>query len=107
MGSALDILQAGRPPRGVFLDYPLGHTAGRPFDADNQRAVVRDALRAFESIQTPGEIVALDYQWSDNDGWKAENSDASTGDFRPPRSTEPRYQTENDRVLAEAAGADA
>ena len=30
LGSARDITQAGRPPRMVFLDYPLGHSAGRP-----------------------------------------------------------------------------
>ena len=27
-GSALDILQAGQPPRSVFVDYPLGHSVG-------------------------------------------------------------------------------
>ena len=76
-------------------------------DAENQRAVVRDALQAFESIETPGEIITLDYRWSQDDAWKAQSSDASTGDARPPRSTEPVYQTENDRVMAKAAGAHA
>ena len=43
LGSALDILQAGAPPRSVFIDYPLGHSAGKPFD----RAESEQAIRAL------------------------------------------------------------
>ena len=107
MASALDIIKAGRPPRAVFLDYPLGHTAGRPFDRDEQRAVLRDALEAFEAIDTPGAIQRLGYRWSDSDDWKHNDADASTGDSRAPRGTEPQYQTESDRTVAEAAQASA
>lgn len=101
IGSALDIMQAGRPPRGVFVDYPLGHTAGRPFDPDNQRAIIRDALLAFESITTPGEIKHLDYRWSDSDDWKTKETDSSSGDTRAPRDVSPQYQTASDRIAAE------
>jgi hypothetical protein len=101
IGSALDILQAGRPPRGLFVDYPLGHSVGRPFDRENQRAIVGDALAAFELITTPGEIRHLDYQWSDNDDWKTQATDSSSGDTRAPRDTSPQYQTAGDRIAAE------
>jgi len=74
---------------------------GRPFDAGNQRDVVRDALAAFESITTPGEILTLDYRWSDSDRWKAETTDTSSGDTRAPRDLSPQYQTLADRVAAE------
>ena len=101
MASALDIIEAGRPPRTVFLNYPLGHTVGRPFDAEDQLRVVSDALRAFETIREPGEIVRLPYRWPD-EHWVRE---ASTDplDSRSPRDTTPRYQTEEDRRLAEAS----
>ncbi len=105
MASALDIIEAGRPPRAVFLDYPLGHTAGRPFDRDDQRAILRDALAAFEAIETPGAIERLEYRWADSDDWKQSDADASTGDSRAPRGTEPQYQTEADRIAAESAQA--
>jgi hypothetical protein len=101
VGSALDIMRAGRPPRGVFVDYPLGHSVGRPFDAANQRAIIRDALAAFESITTPGEIKHLDYRWSESDSWKTEATDASSGDSRAPRDLSPQYQSPADRVAAE------
>ncbi len=101
VGSALDIMRAGRPPRGVFVDYPLGHSVGRPFDAANQRAIIRDALAAFESITTPGEIKHLDYRWSKSDSWKTEATDASSGDTRAARDLSPQYQSPADRVAAE------
>jgi len=102
IGSALDIMEAGRPPRGVFVDYPLGHTVGRPFDVENQRAIMRDALNAFENIETPGEIIALDYRWDDRGDWKTAATDTRSGDTRAPRDTSPQYQCEADRVAAEA-----
>jgi hypothetical protein len=101
VGSALDILEAGNAPRSVFVDYPLGHTVGRPFDPANQQAIVRDTLAAFESITTPGEIVQLDYRWSDSDAWKTEASDTKGGDTRAPRDLNPQYQSDSDRIAAE------
>jgi len=97
-------LQAGRPPRGVFVDYPLGHSVGRPFDTDNQRAIIRDALLAFETITTPGEIQHLDYRWSDDDSWKTAATDNSSGDTRAPRDVSPQYQIDSDRIAAEQHG---
>ncbi len=107
VGSALDILRAGQPPRSVFVDYPLGHSVGRPFDADNQRLIVNAALDAFETIRVPGSIIELDCRWSDDDSWQHEASDTSSGDTRAPRDETPQYQCEDDRVAAERAGANA
>lgn len=106
LGSALDILQAGRPPRAAFVDFPLGHSSGPPFDEAQQYAIVRDAMRAFEAAETPEQIVALDVAWPDGDGWKAASTDADQGDTRAPRDLTPRYQTDEDRLLAEACAAD-
>ena len=100
LASALDIIQAGRPPRAVFLDYPLGHTAGRPFDFDDQRAVVGAAMSAFESIVEPGGIVHLDRRWGDDEQWR-HRAVGGSGDMRTPRYTTPQYQCESDRIAAE------
>jgi hypothetical protein len=105
VGSALDILQAGQPPRAVFVDYPLGHSVGRPFDADNQRMIVNAALDAFETIRTPGSIIELDCRWSDDDSWQREAADTNSGDTRAPRDETPQYQSDDDRLAAEKAGA--
>lgn len=102
IASALDIIEAGRAPRTVFVDYPLGHTAGRPFDPADQKRIVTSALDALVSITTPGQIITLPAHWSEDNTWRAEAVDPGQGDTRQPRDTTPRYQYEADRVLAEA-----
>ena len=83
MTSAYDITQAVNPPRAVFVNYPLGHQTGKPDDPENQRAIVRDALSAFETISKPGTIVELPYVWDPNDR-RWEETDYTPG-FLPPR----------------------
>jgi hypothetical protein len=83
MTSALDITQAVNPPRAVFVNFPLGHQTGKPHQPDLQRQIVRDALKAFETIACPGTIVELPYVWDPDDRqWEATDY---TGDFLPPR----------------------
>ncbi len=101
LASALDIVKAGRAPRTVFVDYPLGHTAGRPFDPDDQKRIVGSALEALTTTSTPGEIISLPCEWNEGHAWRAEAVDPSQGDVRQPRDTTPRYQYDSDRVLAE------
>ena len=101
LASALDVIEAGKPPRVAFLDYPLGHSAGRPFEPENQRRVLRDALEAFEAIREPASVVRLPYRWSDAGDWKPQDGNPRRGDVRAPRGTEPVYQTEADRRAAE------
>ncbi|MGO9452878.1 MAG: hypothetical protein ACLQDV_17855 [Candidatus Binataceae bacterium] len=72
MTSALDITRAVKPPRAVFVNFPLGHQTGKPNQPDLQRQIVRDALRAFETIKSPGTIIELPYVWDANDrSWEA------------------------------------
>ncbi len=105
LGSALDILQAGRPPRAAFVDFPLGHSSGSPFDEAQQYAIVRDAMWAFQSAETPETIVHIDATWPEGEDWKVNSANTDQGDTRAPRDMTPRYQTEEDRILAEANAA--
>jgi len=107
LGSAQDILPAGRPPRTLFVDYPLGHSAGKPFDKSDQYIVVSQALKHFESIKVAGSLVEIPAAWTGGDDWKHAATDSARGDTRQARDTTPRYQFEADRLLAEngAAGA--
>ncbi|MEQ9640136.1 MAG: hypothetical protein RIM84_08935 [Alphaproteobacteria bacterium] len=103
LGAALDIMEAGRPPRGAFFDAPLGHTCGAPDAADQQRAILRGALAAFDAITEPGAIVHLPERWKAGDGWKNQASDSTGGDSRQPRDTTPQWQHPADAVAAEGA----
>ncbi len=100
MTSALDITRGVNPPRAAFLDYPLGHTTGKPHDPKLQRRIMREALAAFESLTTPGSIKMLPFVWSADQTWKLE---AFAGaDTRTERLDTPRYQTDEDRIRAES-----
>jgi hypothetical protein len=101
--SAFDIVRSVNPPRAAFLDYPLGHTAGRPNDPAEQYTVARQALAGLDTMTAPGTVATLPFRWAEDERWKRDLREKDTGDMRPPRDTTPRYQTEEDRKLAEAA----
>lgn len=100
MTSALDITRAANPPRAAFLDFPLGHTTGKPHDRELQRAILVAALAAFESLRAPGGIEHLPFDWGD-EGWK--RTAMVGGDARTPRDETPQYQSEDDRLRAAAS----
>jgi len=99
MGSALDIIKAGNPPRAAFLDYPLGHTTGKPHQPELQREILVQALAGFTSMTVPGSVKMLPFYWSEEDEWK--HTAMMGGDSRVPRNETPQYQTEEDRRRAE------
>ena len=104
MSSALDITRSVNPPRAAFLDYPLGHTTGKPHQPELQREILIEALQGFTELTTPGSIKMLPFRWSEDDAWK---ETAQRGkDDRLPRYDTPQYQTEEDRLRAEANGAE-
>lgn len=105
LGSALDILAAGRPPRATFVDYPLGHSSGKAFDRDDQYGIVRAAMLGLTALTRPGEIARLPNRWSDADDWKANDAAPDRGDTRKSRDETPRFQLPADRDAAIASGA--
>lgn len=100
LSSAMSITEAVNPPRAVFVDFPLGHTAGKPRDKPLQRAIMADALDALGSITEPGTIRPLPYRWSDDESWK-QTAQRTHGDDRVSRTDEPQYQLPEDRQAAE------
>ena len=102
MTSALDITNAVRPPRAAFLDYPLGHTAGKPGEPELQRRILIEALEPFSSLSSPGTVKTLPFRWSEDERWK--DRAFAEGDDRLPRHDTPQFQCEEDRRLAERTG---
>lgn len=105
LGSALDILEAGRPPRATFVDYPLGHSSGKPFDRADQLGIVRAALAGLETMTHPGGIHRLPNTWAADGDWRADAMRADRGDTRQPRDETPQFQHPADRDAARASGA--
>lgn len=122
MSCARDITAANKPPRATYLDWPLGHTSGRPHEATLNTDVMRATLDAFARIDSPGTIVDLPFPWAADDDWKdrvmrpkpkAEGAagvpaEASANDDRVERFPTPQYQTDDDATAAAArhAGTD-
>jgi len=118
MTSALSITRAANPPRAAYLDFPLGHTAGKPHQRELNRSIVGDGLRAFETLRAPGDVVMLPYEWADDDAWKdtvmrprasaslerdSAGRSSQQRDDRVERHAVPQYQTDADRTAADAA----
>ena len=99
MSSALDISRAVNPPRTAFLDYPLGHTTGKPGEPALQKEIMLQALEAFTSLTEPGAVKMLPFRWPDDDGWQ--ETAMRDKDERLPRLDTPQYQSEDDRRRAE------
>ena len=109
LSSARTITAAANPPRAVFLDYPLGQTAGRAGDPNEQDLVMRSALNALETMTRPGAIATIDLDWSDDHSWKDAvmrvdpDGDLSNLDDRSERYATPQYERTAD---ANAAASD-
>ena len=58
-----DLSAQVRPPRTVFVNFPMGNPFGKPFDKIRQRTILLDALGALQSIKRGGEMIDLPYEW--------------------------------------------
>lgn len=104
LSSAWSITASVNPPRAVFVDFPLGRTAGRRGDRSVQRRIMIDALTALDSVQRPGAIIPLPYRWADSDDWKdavMQPASSDAADDRRARDDRPQYQYPEDRDAAE------
>jgi len=72
MGAAKDIVEHCGVPRFLFSDFPLGNSAGKPFDVESQRATLELALRVLESAPGPRTTVQSPQRWNDDAQWKTD-----------------------------------
>jgi D-proline reductase (dithiol) PrdB len=74
MGCAKDIVEYVGVPRLLFSDFPLGNPAGRPHDAQSQRATLDYALDLLASATAPRTTVHSPLRWSRSPDWKLDFS---------------------------------
>jgi hypothetical protein len=60
-----DLSAQVKPPRTVFVNFPMGNPFGRPFDRVRQREILLDALHALDSVRRGGELIDLPYDWGE------------------------------------------
>jgi D-proline reductase (dithiol) PrdB len=75
MGCAKDIVEHCGVPRFLFSDFPLGNSAGRPFDVESQTETLELALRLLESAPAARTTVQSPLRWSADASWKRDYND--------------------------------
>lgn len=64
MSTLWEVSMAFKPPRTVFLDFPLGCPAGKPNERELQHKILRAALAAAPAFASPWKILQLPFQWA-------------------------------------------
>jgi hypothetical protein len=100
MGCARDIVEHCGAPRFVWSDFPLGNSAGRPFDVESQALTLELALRLLESAPGPRTTVASPLRWMSDRGWKQKYLDA--GKLSPEEIAERRKEFDVVKAVAKA-----
>ena len=90
MGCARDIVEHVGVPRFLFSDFPLGNSAGKPFDDASQRETLALALALFESATGPRTTVVSPQTLGRDARWKDDylNIDAMPADELARRRAE-------------------
>ena len=75
MGCAKDIVEHCGVPRFLWSDFPLGNSAGKPFDVESQAQTLELALRVLESAPAARTTVQSGQRWSEDASWKRDYND--------------------------------
>ena len=60
-----DITALVRPPRSLFVNFPMGNTFGRARDTEMQTRILREALDLAVNATEPGVLVDLPLEWDE------------------------------------------
>src|SRR2546427_10304521 len=82
MGCAKDIVEHCGVPRFLFSDFPLGNSAGRPFDLESQALTLELGLRVLETAPAARTTVQSPLRGQEDASW---NLDFSNPDRMTPR----------------------
>jgi hypothetical protein len=100
MGCAKDIVEHCGVPRFLFSDFPLGNSAGRPFDVVSQTQTLELALRVLESAPGPRTTLQSPLRWSADASWKRDYLDLTK--LSPDTLVERRKEFDEVRAVARA-----
>ena len=100
MGCAKDIVEHCGVPRFLFSDFPLGNSAGRPFDEVSQAQTLELALRVLETAPAARTTVQSPQRWREDADWKLDfdNVDRMT----PEQIAERRKEFDDIKAVAKA-----
>jgi hypothetical protein len=100
MGCAKDIVEHCGVPRFVWSDFPLGNSAGRPFDVESQALTLELALRLLEGAPAARTTVHSPLRWAEDAAWKRNYLDLSA--LSPESIAERRKEFDVVKAVAKA-----
>jgi hypothetical protein len=100
MGCAKDIVEHCGVPRFLFSDFPLGNSAGRPFDVESQAQTLELALRVLESAPAARTTVQSPLRWNGPASWKRDYLDLAK--LSPDSIAERRKEFDEVKTIARA-----
>ena len=100
LGCAKDIVEYCGVPRFLFSDFPLGNSAGRPFDVESQRQTLELALRVLESAPGARTTVQSPIRWSEDAAWKRDYLDLTK--LSPAKIAERKKEFDEVKSIARA-----
>ena len=98
MGCAKDIVEHCGVPRFLWSDFPLGNSAGRPFDFQSQAETLELALRVLETAPAARTTVQSPQRWTHDAEWKKDFNDLSK--LSPDKIAERRKEFEVVKAVA-------
>lgn len=57
------VVRQNGSPRATAPRVPMGANAGEPHNVEMQTGIVKDTLKQFEILDSPGKIVPLPYEY--------------------------------------------
>lgn len=61
--TARDITELVKPPRGLFVNAPMGNNFGKPGDVQTQASILREALQLVVDAKQGGVLVDSAFTW--------------------------------------------
>jgi hypothetical protein len=100
MGCAKDIVEHCGVPRFLFSDFPLGNSAGRPFDTASQAETLELALQLLERAPAARTTMQSPLRWSGDAAWKLDYLDLAK--LTPEKLAERRQEFDVVKAVAKA-----
>ena len=100
MGCAKDIVELCGVPRFLFSDFPLGNSAGRPFDVESQRQTLELALQLLERAPGARTTTQSPLRWSEDASWKRDYLDLTS--LSPEKIAERKKEFDDVKSIARA-----
>ena len=63
LSTGRDLTEQVKPPRGLFMNFPMGNNFGAPADVKTQTRILRRSLQMVEEVETGGVLVDWEEAW--------------------------------------------